>query len=340
MEKNHVRNLGKTGLKVSSLCLGAMTFGKGSGFMKNVSCESEAVAFRMMDFCMDNGINFIDTANIYNYGESETIIGKWIKDKREQVVLATKGFFKMSDDPNNRGAGRKHLKNTVNHSLKRLQTDYIDLFQIHMQDIETPIEETLIVLDELIREGKILYIGCSNYTAYRLMESLWKADKNNLHSYVSLQAYYSLLCRDIEREIIPLLQNFGLGLLVWSPLARGFLSGKYHRNTHPEKGSRLHYWKEMYTKLDTEQNWEILEVVSTIAKAHQATPAQISIAWLLSQKNVTSVIIGATTFEQLKENIESRDIVLTEQESRDLQSVSSYLPGYPYDFLKGNAGTW
>ncbi len=263
------RPLGHSGLKVSSLCLGAMTFGEAdeNSFMHQVGADKKT-SMDIMNAALDEGINFIDTADVYGQdGLSERIIGKWFeKDgRRDEVVLATKFRFRMGEGPNSTGASRFRIVKTVEKSLKRLKTDRIDLYQIHMQDITTPEEETLRALDDLVRAGKVLYLGASNYAAYRLVDSLWLSRSEHLERFVSLQAQYSLVVRDLEREHVPVCENYGLGLLPWSPLAGGFLSGKYSRGQAPPGGARLEKWKDRYSRFDNDRNWRIIDAVRAVA---------------------------------------------------------------------------
>jgi len=276
------RPLGHSGLKVSSLCLGAMTFGEAdeNSFMHQVGADKKT-SMDIMNAAVDAGINFIDTADVYGQdGLSERIIGKWFeKDgRRDEIVLATKFRFRMGEGPNGTGAARYRIVKTVEKSLKRLKTDHIDLYQIHMQDITTPEEETLRALDDLVRAGKVLYLGASNYAAYRLVDSLWLSRTEHLERFVSLQAQYSLVVRDLEREHVPVCGHYGLGLLPWSPLAGGFLSGKYSRGQAPPQGARLEKWKDRYSRFDNDRNWRIVDAVRAVAGEVGATPAQVSLA--------------------------------------------------------------
>jgi len=338
------RNLGKSGLKVSPLCLGAMTFGEADekSFMHKVGA-SEETSYAVMNAALDAGINFIDTADVYGQdGLSERIMGRWFKkhQRRDEVVLATKFRFRMGQGPNSTGAARYRIMRCVEESLKRLQTDRIDLYQVHMQDADTPEEETLRALDDLVRQGKVLYIGASNYAAYRLTDSLWTAKTQHSERYVALQAQYSLLVRDLEREHVPLCREFGLGILPWSPLGGGFLTGKYQRGQTPPEGARLERWKERYSKIDSESNWRILDAVQAVAKETETTPAQVSLAWLLGKPTVTSVIFGARDITQLEDNLAAAELELTEAQMTTLDEASAPTLGYPYDFMKNIQGRW
>jgi aryl-alcohol dehydrogenase-like predicted oxidoreductase len=333
---DHV-NLGRTGLKVSRLCLGAMTFGEGTGFMKGVSSPDD-VARRVLDAAFEAGIDFIDTADVYSAGSSEAFVGKWLAGRRDQVVVATKCRFNHAPQdgkPGVRDVGlsRRHIVAACEGSLRRLGTDYIDLYQVHMQEATTPIEETLRALDDLVTAGKIRYAGCSNYTGYRLVESLWAADKRNTIKYESVQLQWSLIVRDAEREIIPACRAFGLGVLVWSPLARGFLSGKYEKDKAPPPGTRLAEWKDTWAGLQKDQPWAIVDVVRAIAAERQATPAAVSLAWLLAKPETTSVIIGARDEPQLRANLAALEVKLSPEDVKRLDDVSKIEWGYPQSFI-------
>jgi aryl-alcohol dehydrogenase-like predicted oxidoreductase len=336
--------LGRTGLQVSNLCLGAMTFGEAdeNSFMHK-ACADEATSFAIMDRALERGINFIDTADVYGQdGLSERVMGKWFSQgegRRDRTVLATKFRFRMADGPNGSGASRRRIMRCVEDSLTRLQTDHIDLYQIHMQDVETPEHEILRALDDLVRQGKVLYIGCSNYAAYRLVDSIWLSRTQNLERFVSLQAQYSLLVRDLEREHIPACQKLGLGLLPWSPLAGGFLSGKYTRGSDAPAGTRLAQDGRL-ARYDSERNWTILGAVQQVAKEVDASPAQVSLAWLLTRPAVTSVIFGARTIEQLDANLDAAALQLSEEQVAVLDEASALEVGYPYDFMHRVQGRW
>jgi aryl-alcohol dehydrogenase-like predicted oxidoreductase len=338
------RNLGGAGVKVSSLCLGAMTFGEADekSFMHKVG-STEDESFAVFDRALAAGINFVDTADVYGQdGLSERIVGKWIASRkaREKIVLATKGRFRMSEGPNGTGASRMRILRAIDASLARLGTDRIDLYQIHMQDIRTPEEELLRALDDAVRAGKIVYVGCSNYAAYRLMESLWIADKRNLASYVTLQAHYNLAIRDLEREHQPVALRHGVGILPWSPLEGGLLTGKYRKNQSPPSGSRFERWKDRYKSFDNERNWKIVETLIAVAKEVGRAPSQVAIAWLLSRPGVVSVIFGARNVAQLEENVGAADLTLPEKALADLETASAFPLGYPYDFMKSIDGAW
>lgn len=321
--------LGNTGLKVSELCLGTMTFG-GKGIWTAIGKLEQKPVDELVRKSVEAGINFIDTANVYSEGLSEEMTGKAIRNlglNRDDLVLATKVRGKMNGGPNGSGLTRKHILHEVEASLKRLNTDYIDLYQIHGFDALTPIEETLDVLDTLVKSGKVRYIGCSNLAAWQIMKALAYSGHNRLAKFVSLQAYYTVAGRDLEREIIPLLNDQKLGLMVWSPLAGGLLSGKYKRNGTGEEGSRRINFD--FPPVNKERAFDVIDVLEPMAKEKQATVAQLALAWLLHQPAVTSVIIGANKPEQLADNIAATDIVFTSEELKQIDEVSKLAPEYP-----------
>jgi aryl-alcohol dehydrogenase-like predicted oxidoreductase len=329
--------LGRSGLSVSRLTLGAMTFGEGQGFMRGVT-SPDAEARRVLDRALDAGIDTIDTANVYNDGRSEALLGEWLAGRRDRVVLATKCRFPTHGDasralPHEWGLSRKAILRACEDSLRRLRTDFIDLYQVHMQDRSVPIEETLSALDALVRQGKVRYAGCSNYTGYRLVESLWKADAGRLEPYVSLQLQWSLVSRDCERELVPAARAFGLGLLVWSPLGRGFLSGKYRRGEPPPGDARLSTWADTWKQLDTPLSWAALDAVRAVAARRGTTPAAVSLAWLLARPEVSTVIVGARTAAQLEENLAALEVRLAPEDVAELDRASQPAWGYPYAFI-------
>ncbi len=332
------RTLGRSGLQVSVLSLGAMTFGEGAGgFMKGVTSD-DAEGRRVFDAALDAGIDTVDTANLYSEGRSEELLGQWLKGKRHQVVLATKCRFPTagaleSCGPNLAGLSRQSILRNCEDSLRRLQVDHLDLYQVHMQDRAVPIEETLSALDDLVRQGKVRYTGCSNYTGYRLAESLWKAETHGLERFSSLQLQWSLAVRDAERELVPAARAFGLGLMAWSPLARGFLSGKYRRDQPPPPGARLAEWKDTWRRMDQPRSWAVLEVVQAVAQARGTTASAVSLAWLLRHAELSTVIVGARTVAQLEENLAALDLALTPAEVAALDAASAPDWGYPYDFI-------
>jgi len=338
------KNLGSSGVKVSSLCLGAMTFGEADekSFMHKAGSD-EATAHAVIDRALAAGVNFIDTADVYGQdGLSERVLGNWIASRgaRDKIVLATKFRFTMGDGPNKSGASRYRIIKCCDDSLRRLRTDRIDLYQIHMQDLAVPEEETLRALDDLVRAGKVLYIGCSNYAAYRLMNSLWLARDNGWTPYVTLQAQYSLLVREIEREHVPLCREEGLGILPWSPLAGGFLSGKFERGKPPQGGTRLGEKADRFARFDLERNWKILDAVRALASELGSTPAAVSLAWLVAKPQVSSVIFGARTVEQLDANLAAADLELSAKHVAALDTASAFDLGYPYSFIQMTQGSW
>ena len=338
------RQLGQTGTQVSVLCLGAMTFGEADekSFMHKVGSDREE-SFAVLDRALEAGINFVDTADVYGQdGLSERILGEWLasRNAREQVVVATKGRFRMAPGPNGTGASRMRITRAIDDSLKRLGTDRIDLYQIHMQDLRTPEEELLRALDDAVRAGKVVYFGASNYAAYRLMESLWVSDKRSLNRFVTLQAQYSLAARALEREHVPLCTKFGLGILPWSPLASGLLTGKYRRGQTPPEGTRLAQWQDRYKSFDTERNWRVVEALVAVASELDKTPSQVALAWLLARPVVSSVIFGARTVAQLDDNLGAADLTLSADVIARLDAASAPELGYPYDFIKNIDGAW
>ena len=338
------RNLGNSGVKVSSLCLGAMTFGEADekSFMHKVGSD-EATAHAVLDRAVAAGINFVDTADVYGQdGLSERVLGNWFEQRksRDKVVLATKFRFTMGDGPNRSGASRYRIVKCCEDSLRRLKTDRIDLYQIHMQDITVPEEETLRALDDLVRAGKVLYFGCSNYAAYRLMHSLWLSRVNRWAAFVTLQAQYSLLVRDIEREHVPLCREEGLGLLPWSPLAGGFLTGKFEKGKPPKTGTRLGEKAERFARYDLERNWKILDAVRAVAAELDTTPSVVSLAWLLHRPHVSSVIFGARTIEQLDANLAAAELELSAKHMATLDQASAIDLGYPYAFIQATQAAW
>ena len=338
------RSLGNTGTKVSTLCLGAMTFGEADekSFMHGVGA-SQAVSFDVMDRALAGGVNFWDTADVYGQdGLSERVIGQWFTDRgrRDDVVLATKFRFRMGEGENRTGASRRRVVRCVEDSLRRLQTDRIDLYQIHMQDIDTPEDELLRALDDLVTAGKVLYVGCSNYAAYRLMDSLWRSRTSHRVAFATMQMQYSLAVRDIEREHVPIALQEGVGILPWSPLAGGLLSGKYRQGQAPPEGSRMASWKQRYQSFDNERNWRIVEQLLATSEAVGASPSQVALAWLLSKPGVTSVIFGARTVEQLDDNLAAADLVLPAEHLSALDEVSALDVGYPYTFLRQIQQRW
>jgi aryl-alcohol dehydrogenase-like predicted oxidoreductase len=322
--------LGNTGLLVSKLCFGTMTFGDGKGMFKAIGAVGQVGADELVKTSIESGINFFDTADVYAQGESEKILGQSLKNlniARHQVVIATKVYGRVGPGRNDVGASRGHIMDGVEASLRRLQTDHIDLYQIHGNDSVTPVEETLRALDTLVQQGKVRYIGCSNWQAWKIAKALGICEFKNLARFDTLQAYYSIAGRDLEREIIPLLESEKVGLLVWSPLAGGLLSGKYSRSNQKPADSRRSAFD--FPIVDKERTWKILDVMAPIAKAHECSPARVSLAWLLAKPAVTSVIIGAKRHDQLEDNLAAIKLTLTHDELRRLDEVSALPPEYP-----------
>ena len=324
------KTLGDSGLLVSTLCLGTMTFNGGEGFWKAIGTVDQAGADEIIKASIEAGINFFDTADVYSEGESEKTLGQSLKNlniARKDVVLATKVYGRVGPGRNDVGASRGHIMDAVEASLRSLQTDHIDLYQIHANDSITPVEETLRALDTLVTHGKVRYIGCSNWQAWKIAKALGISEFKNLARFDTLQAYYSIAGRDLERELVPFLESEKTGLLVWSPLAGGLLSGKFSRENQKPEGSRRSEFD--FPIVDKERTWKILEAMAPIAKARDCSPARISLAWLLTKPVVTSVIIGAKRLDQLQDNLAAVEIELTEEEILLLDEVSALPPEYP-----------
>ncbi len=322
--------LGRTGLFVSELCLGTMTFGGSTGIWHQIGDLNQADAERLIGQAIDAGINFIDTADVYAGGASEQITGQALKNlkvPRENVVVATKVFGDTGPGPNARGASRGHILDCVKASLQRLQLDHIDLYQIHGFDNATPIEETVRALDQLVRHGHVRYVGVSNWAAWQIVKALGIAEKLGLSRFESLQAYYTVAGRDLERELIPMLASEGLGLMVWSPLAGGLLSGKYGRDQQAEEGSRRTQFD--FPPVDRPRAFDCVDAMRPIAQAHGVSVAQIALAWLLYQPQVTSVIIGAKRPDQLTDNLAATQVVLSADELSTLDAASRLPAEYP-----------
>jgi aryl-alcohol dehydrogenase-like predicted oxidoreductase len=321
--------LGNSGLMVSVLTLGTMTFG-GRGQFANVGATGVDDARRQVDLCLEAGVNLIDTADVYSDGLAEEIVGEVLVDRRDDVLLATKARFPMGSGPNDAGLSRHHLIRACEASLRRLRTDHIDLYQVHEWDGLTPIEETLAALDHLVRAGKVRYVGCSNFSGWHVMKSLAAAVREHLPQYVSQQIHYTLQARDAELELLPLAVDQGLGVLVWSPLAGGLLSGKYRREQTPPEGSRhLTDWNEPPVH-DQERLYDIVEALIEIGTAHGVSAAQVALAWLLTRPAVTSIVLGARTEEQLADNLATAGLRLGDDEVARLEAVSRPPLPYPY----------
>lgn len=323
------RLLGRSGLKVSVLSLGTMTFGGQGKFAKTGQTDVEA-AQRQIGLCLDAGINLFDTADVYSGGESEVILGKALGDKRHDVLVASKARFPMGEGPNDRGSSRHHILRACEASLKRLNTDYLDLYQLHEWDGLTPLEETLRALDDLVSSGKVRYVGISNFSAWHVMKTLGVADAHHYIRPVSQQIHYTLQAREAEYELLPAAQDQGLGTLVWSPLAGGLLSGKYRRNQAAPEGTRhLADWGEPPVR-DESALYDVVDVLVSIAETRGVSAAQIALAWLIARPQVTSVIVGARNESQLQDNLLAAGLTLNNEEIERLNQVSQLPLLYPY----------
>jgi aryl-alcohol dehydrogenase-like predicted oxidoreductase len=328
------KTLGSTGLRVSELCLGTMTFGEN---FFNIAVVDQANANEMVARALAAGINFFDTADVYSYGQSETVLGQSFKDsqvQRDRIIVATKVRSAMSEaattgtgDVNNLGLSRQHIFSSVEGSLRRLQTDYIDLYQVHGWDVLTPIEETLRALDDLVRQGKVRYIGCSNWSARQLMKALCLSESHHWSGFVSLQAYYSLVGRDLEHELLPLCLEENVGVLPWSPLSGGFLSGKYRRDNPTPEGARRTGFQ--FPPIDEERGFDAVEALERVAKEKNVTVARVALAWLLAQPGITSVIIGANKMTQLEDNLKAAALELSAEEIETLSATTKPPQLYP-----------
>jgi aryl-alcohol dehydrogenase-like predicted oxidoreductase len=309
----HYKRLGRSGLKVSAVGLGGNTFGRFADEKETARCIHAA---------LDLGINFFDTADVYNNGVSEEYVGKALKDRRDGAIVASKVAMKMGDGPNDRGLSRAHIVDGVNACLKRLDMDFMDVLQVHSWDAETPIEETMRALDDLVRDGKVRYIGCSNFTAWQLVWSLWTSERHNLESFVSVQPRYSLVDRSIERELLPACQQFGVGIIPYSPLAGGVLTGKYEEGKEPPSGTRAHGNPRFGDQHGTHRNFEIARRAQQWAEAHGHTVGELAIAWLVAHPEVSSVIAGVTKPEQVEANANAADWHLTPEELAEVNALA------------------
>jgi aryl-alcohol dehydrogenase-like predicted oxidoreductase len=326
------RFMGRTGLKVSELCLGAMTFGRET---------DEATSHAMLDRFVAAGGSFIDTADVYGRGVSEQILGGWLKSQnRDDLVIASKAYGGMGSGPNDEGNGRKHLLSAVEASLRRLGTDYIDLYQMHVFDDGTPLEETLSTLDILVRSGKVRYVGASNYTGWQLQKSVDLARQHGVEPYTCLQPLYNLLDRDAENELVPICLNEGLGLVAWSPLRGGWLSGKFRRGmTAPPQGTRVEDASrqdgdESWAAYDNDRTWTVVDALLAVAEQAGRSPAQVALRWLLHMPGVTAPIIGARSLAHLDDNLGAAGWTLTEEQLNQLTRASDRRAPYPYDLLR------
>jgi aryl-alcohol dehydrogenase-like predicted oxidoreductase len=325
-----MKKFGNTGLVVSEICLGAMTFGGTEGIWAQIASLGQATADELVKVAIDGGVNFFDTANVYSAGRSEEILGQSLRNlgvARDQFVLATKVLGRAGPGVNQLGLSRYHIMAALDASLKRLQLDHVDLYQIHGTDPLTPIEETLDALDDCVRAGKVRYLGVSNHAAWHIAKSLGLSERKQLARFESVQAYYSIAGRELEREILPLATDQKLAIMPWSPLAGGFLSGKFKRDAQGPEGARRTTFD--FPPVDREKAFRIIDVMRPMAEKHSASVAGIALAWLLHQSAVTSVIVGARTREQLQDNLASTKVKLTAEDLTALNQVSALTPEYP-----------
>jgi aryl-alcohol dehydrogenase-like predicted oxidoreductase len=320
------RVFGRTGLYVSELCFGAMTFG-GKGFWEVVGKTPQDEADRLVGVALDAGINFFDTADVYSEGESERILGKALGQRRRDIVLATKVRGRVGPGPNQLGLSRRHIHESIDASLKRLGTDWVDLYQIHGFDAATPLDETLRALDDVVRAGKVRYVGCSNLAAWQLAKANGLAAKHGWERFESLQAYYTIAGRDLERELVPLLKDEQMGRMVWSPLAGGLLSGKFSRDGQGPAGTRRASFD--FPPVNKERAFDCVDAMKKVGDAHGVSVAQVALAWLLSKSHVSTLIIGAKNEEQLKDNLAVTSLELAPQEIAALDKVSALPREYP-----------
>ena len=324
------RQLGRTGLFVSEICLGTMTFGGEGGMWGVIGGLGQADVDAIVGRALEAGVNFIDTADVYAFGVSEKLLGQSLKNlgvKRSDVVIATKVLGEMGRGPNDRGASRGHIMDSVKGSLERMQLDYIDLYQIHGNDPVTPVEETARALDDLVSEGLIRYVGCSNWAAWKIMKALGVADQRGWARFETLQAYYSIAGRDLERELVPMMQDQDVGLMVWSPLAGGLLSGKFGPSSNGPEGSRRTGFD--FPPVNRERAWACVDEMRAVAEAHGTSVARVALAWVLAKPFVTTVIIGAKRMDQLEDNLAAAELVLTPEQVAALDAVSALPDEYP-----------
>jgi aryl-alcohol dehydrogenase-like predicted oxidoreductase len=323
------KQLGRTGLFVSEITLGTMTFGDSGGDWSKIAGLQQQQADELVRGAIDAGINLIDTADVYSAGQSESLLGQSLRNlgvKRSDILIATKGYILVGTGPNDRGASRAHILDAVAASLKRLQLDYIDLYQIHGNDPVTPVDETLRVLDDLVGRGLVRYVGVSNWPAWKVAKALGISERNAWTRIDSLQSYYSIAGRDIERDIVPLLNEERVGLMVWSPLAGGLLSGKFGPDASPEGTRRASF---DFPPVNKERAWACVAAMRDIAKNHGVSVARVALAWILAKPHVTTVLVGAKSLEQLKDNIAATELALSADEIAALDAVSALPPEYP-----------
>ncbi len=326
-----MRYLGKSGLKVSALCLGAMTFG-GVGKFAEIGNVGPSEAKYIVDIAFEGGVNFFDTADAYSGGVSEEILGRALGAKRKDAIICTKTRFRTGNRPNDEGLSRYRIIEACNNSLKRLNTDYIDIYMMHSMDLNTPVEETMSALNDLVRQGKVRYIGCSNYSAWFLMKSLCIAQKHGFERFITYQGYYSLLAREIENEIVPLCLDQGLGIMVWSPLSGGYLSGKFRKGVPFPKGTRVgdNEKSNFIPPVDEGKAFNIIEKMENTASRHGCSIAQVAINYLLAKPAVSSLVLGIRKKEQLYDNIKALDWKLSDDELTELDKFSQIQLIYPY----------
>jgi aryl-alcohol dehydrogenase-like predicted oxidoreductase len=324
------RRLGRSGLKVPVLCFGTATFGGGGEFFKAWGSTDVAEATRLVDICLDAGVNLFDTADVYSQGMSEEILGQAVAGRREKVMISTKATFPMGEGPNDLGSGRLHLVRACEASLRRLGTDYIDIYHLHGQDVHTPVEETLDTLDTLVRDGKVRYIACSNFSGWHLMKSLAVSDRYGWSRYVAHQVYYSVIGRDYEDELMPLGIDQGVGAIVWSPLGWGRLTGKIRRGHPLPAESRLHKTAEQGPKMDDEYLYKVIDALDEVAAETGKPLPQVALNWLLHRPTVDTVVIGARNESQLRQNLAAADWKLTREQIARLDKASKTRPPYPY----------
>jgi aryl-alcohol dehydrogenase-like predicted oxidoreductase len=334
--------LGRTGMFVSEICLGTMTFGGNpdAGFWKAIGQLGQAEVDGIIGRALEAGVNFIDTADVYSMGGSERLVGQALKNlgvKRKDVIVATKTFGEMGPGPNDRGASRGHIFDSVHASLERLQMDHIDLYQIHGNDTVTPVEETLRALDDLTSQGLVRYVGVSNWAAWKIAKALGVSEAKGFARFETLQAYYSIAGRDLERELVPLISEEKLGLMVWSPLAGGLLSGKYGPGSNGPEGARRVSFD--FPPVEKDRAWACIEVMREIGNAHGVSVARVALAWLLSKPHVMSIIIGAKTVEQLDDNLAAAELKLSAEDIAKLDEVIKLPPEYPGWMFERQGGT-
>ncbi|HEY0120311.1 MAG TPA: aldo/keto reductase [Rhizobium sp.] len=322
------RTLGRSGLKVSAITMGTFSFG-GVGAFAKVARQDVTDARRLIDVCIDGGVNVFDTANMYSLGRSEEILGEALEGKREKVLISSKARMRIGDGPNDEGVSRYHLIRECERSLKRLRTDHIDIYFMHEWDGLTPLDEMLSALDALMRQGKIRYIGCSNYSGWHIMKSLAVADAKNLPRFVTQQIHYTLEAREAEYELLPISVDQGLGAMIWSPLAAGLLSGAFTRDKTPGQSRQAAGWSEPPVR-DKERLWKIVDVLSDIAGTRGVSVAQVSLAWTLTRPGVSSLVVGGLTEQHFRENIAAVSLKLTSEELEKLNLVSRSAYVYPY----------